>query len=237
MIGTIHQPEHLPWLGFFHKLNQAELFVSLDNVQYRKGYFQNRNKIRNEAGWAWITVPIEKQPLHTSINEIILRADNLQAREKSLAEIREAYREAPYFGNYWDEFQAVYRRPFTHLAPLNDAVIRLFIDMLGMKTEIVTASSLGSVGSKSDLILNLCRETGMTTYVSGISGGDYLDAAQFEAAGIQVVFQHFLHPIYPQLHEPFLPCMSVLDLLMNHGSRSMEIINGIGIPVMPEAFS
>jgi len=101
---------------------------------------------------------------------------------------------------------------------------------------IVRSSDLGVTGSKGELILALCRKLGATTYLSGVSGRDYLDCPQFEQKGIRVVFQEFHHPIYRQLHEPFLPCMSAIDLLFNYGPQSLDVIKGVGVETTDQVF-
>lgn len=234
---TIHQPEHIPWLGFFHKINMADVYVVLDNVQYRRRYFQNRNKIRTKDGYQWMTVPLEKEDRdELLIKDARIANEDLKWKKRNIENIYHNYCKTPYFKYYWDEFKDIYSKDYLLLAELNFALLSFFFKKLGIKREIQLTSTLNVSGDKGDLILNICKALNAETYISGISGKEYLDLKLFHDASINVVFQEFHHPIYKQLHEPFIPCMSVIDLLFNHGDKSLDIINGIGVPVMDKVF-
>jgi len=227
----------MPWLGFFHKINMADVFVVLDNVQYRRRYFQNRNKIRTKNGWQWITVPLEKENRGALlIKDAVIFNDNLNWKRKNIESIYYNYCKAPYFKYIWDEFNAIYSADYSNLLDLNLALIQFIFEKLGIKRKIQLVSTLKASGFKGELIFNICKSVGAETYISGISGKEYLDLKLFHDAGINVIFQEFHHPIYKQLHEPFIPSMSVIDLLFNHGDKSLDIINGIGVPVMDKVF-
>ena len=231
---TVHQPEHIPWPGFFHKIARADVFVVLDNVQFRKNYFQNRNKIRTPDGWAWITVPVHHS-LHTLLQDVQISADE-RWKKKWLDSLYHAYCKAPYFDEYFPGLKNIINEPISSLSALNLSLIRELCRLLGIKTRFVLASGLGASGQGSELILSLCKKVNAKVYLSGVSGKDYLKLDDFSSAGIQVEFQEFHHPIYRQMHLPFMPCMSIVDLLFNYGKESLQIINGVGIPVMEELF-
>ena len=92
----IHQPEYLPWMGFLNKLSNSDVFVILDNVQYRRNYFQNRNRIRTATGWSWLTVPVKKAPLETPIMDIEI--DNSRPwGENHMKGLSQNYSKAPHF--------------------------------------------------------------------------------------------------------------------------------------------
>lgn len=236
MIVTIHQPDHMPWLGFFHKVNKADVYVILDNVKYRKLYFHNRNRIRTASGEQWISIPVAKHNDSTLINEIRLSADNQKQREKNARIIQQSYQKAPFFDSYWPEFREVYLGSWESLCKLNVELLLLLFRYIGIQKKIVWASDLDICGVKSELNLSICKAVGAKHYLSGISGKEYLDLDSFGKSGIQVGFQEFHHPIYMQMYEPFLPCMSALDLLFNYGEQSLDTINGIGVPVMEKLF-
>lgn len=232
---AIHQPEHMPWLGFFHKLNLADIYVVLDNVQYRRRYFQNRNKIRTNDGWQWLIVPLKKEDRdELLISEARIFTQDLGWRKSNLESIYHNYRKSEYFKSYWDEFSSIYNRDHPCLLELNMGLIKFFLEKLGLSRKILFASALGVSGKKGDLIFDICKKTGAKTYISGISGRDYLDFRKFEDNNIAVVIQEFHHPVYKQLHGPFIPYLSILDLLFNYGDKSLGIINGIGVEVMKE---
>lgn len=234
---TIHQPEHMPWLGFFHKINMADTYVVLDNVQYRRRYFQNRNKIRTRDGWQWLTVPLQKESRDgLFIKDAKIFNDDNEWRANNTDTIYQNYNKAPCFKQCWGELKDVYGSGYHLLEEMNLALIKFFMKKLNIKSTIVLASDLDVCGSKGELILSICKNLNAKTYVSGISGRDYLDLGMFADNGINVIVQEFHHPIYKQMHEPFLPCMSVLDLVFNHGDKSLDVINGSGFPVMKEVF-
>lgn len=226
MIAAIHQPEHLPWLGFFDKVSRAQTLVLLDHVQFRKSYFQNRNRIRSNTGSVWLTVPVLTHGrLGQPLNKVeINNAGAPRWREKYWGTLRQQYQRAPHWARYAALFEELYTREWRRLAELNETIIRHLLDALAIEVEIVKSSCLGAPGHRSELVLELCRRVGAKVYVSGISGRDYLDLPSFERAGIEVRFQDFRHPIYRQLHGPFLPGMSALDLLFNHGPDSRRIL-------------
>jgi hypothetical protein len=238
MIVTIHQPEHLPWLGFFHKLAQADCLIVLDTVQYRRRYFQNRNRIRTSTGSQWLTVPLQAGPRDmTRICDVRIARDDHRWLRKNLAAIQANCGHAPHFADHWPAFRAAYEAPPEYLADYNVRLIRFLMAALDIDRPLISASELNAGGRKGDLMLALCRAVGATHYHSGISGRDYLDQAAFAAAGIKLTYQEFHHPIYPQVYEPFEPCMSALDLVFNCGPQSGHILMGTGVPVMAEVFT
>lgn len=221
MIITIHQPEHLPWLGFFNKLAKAELFVILDHVQYEKNYFQSRNKIIGTNGPQWLCIPvITKGHMDGSIanTEISLMGGNARWKEKYLQTIRQSYGKYPFFSEVYPVIETVYNQDSMLLCDYNIGIIKAFSEKLGFTPEFVRSKDLNVSGLKSDLILDICKVTNATTYIAGPSGRDYLDMQSFADAGIKVVFNDFHHPSYPQKRtEEFLPYMSSVDLFMNVG--------------------
>jgi len=231
MVVTIHQPEHLPWLGFFDKVRQADVFVMLDHVQYRRRYFQNRNRISTTQGSIWLTVPVlVKGKYDQLINQV--RIDNEghpRWKQKCWHSIAHSYTKTAYFSHHADFFEDLYKKEWDRLVGLNESIIRYLLKALGIKVTIVQSSTLHVTQEKGDLILEICKKLGAETYLSGISGKDYLDVERFAEQGIQLKFQEFHHPIYQQLHEPFQPCMSAIDLLFNYGPASLDIIKGVGV--------
>lgn len=237
---TIHQPEHLPWLGFFHKINMADVYVVLDNVQYRHKYFQNRNRIRASSGEVWLNVPIlRKCKRFQLIKEVAINNDIERWQQKNWKSIYLNYKKAPCFAKYAEYFEELYSKEWQLLVDLNIDIIKNCLQFLGITVQVVYASQLKVEGRGEQLVLDICKALNADVYISGISGiagkgKDYKD--KFSEHGIKVIYDDFHHPIYKQLYEPFLPCMSIIDLLFNHGDKSLDIINGIGVPVMDEVF-
>ena len=238
MIVAIHQPEHLPWLGFFHKALSADCLVLLDCVQYRKRYFQNRNRIRGKEKPVWLTVPVLTKGLYEQrIQQVrIDNEGNRRWRKICWAILVQHYAGSPHWERYSGELQELYERPWERLSEFNEEIIRRMLKWFSISTKVVRSSEFAPEGSRSVLLSNLCRTLGAGVYLSGISGTEYLDPAPFAEADIEIRFQEFHHPIYPQRYEPFIPCLSAVDLLMNHGPSSREILQGVGVPVLEEVF-
>ncbi len=219
----IHQPEYLPWLGFLNKLVNSNTFVLLDNVQFRKNYFQNRNRIRTSEGWVWLTVPVKKGPLERLISEIEIN-NSTEWGVTHWKSIQQNYSRLRFFEDYSGFFEDVFNTVWNHLSELNTEIIRYFADSLGIETEIISASNMETSGSSSELLLNICNKLDADIYLSGSFGKNYLNETLFREAGIEVVYQDFHHPEYRQVYEPFVSDMSGLDLLFNEGASGQEII-------------
>jgi hypothetical protein len=224
MLVAIHQPEHFPWIGFFEKMQRADLFVILDDVQFSRGDFQNRNRVKGAAGVQWLTVPVvHKFP--QKINEVEIAGRNWH--EKHLRTLSSCYARSAHFETFINLFEEFYRRPWASLAALNVAAIELLAGLFGLEKKWVLASELKVAGQKSDLVLNICKAVGASSYYSGRAGSAYLDRDSFQRAGIEIIVQSFNHPTYQQLfmkQHGFVPNLSVLDLLFNCGAGSLELL-------------
>ena len=217
-----HQPQYLPWLGFFDKLDQADVFVLLDNVQFKKNEWQNRNRIKTAAGWQWITVPV-RHKFPQTIAEVEVNED-APWRRKHLAAIDSNYAKAPYFDEVRPLIAPTLETAWSHLAPLNVELIRGLAATLGIDTRTALGSEVDAREDPTLRLLDLCERFGADTYLSGAGARDYLDVGAFEEAGVAVRFQEFEHPVYPQLFGEFEPSLSAVDLLMNCGRESFSII-------------
>ena len=228
MLVSIHQPEHMPWLGFFEKLLRADLFVLLDDVQFSKGDFQNRNRVKGQGGVQWLTVPVA-QKFGQRISDTSVAGDAWRA--KHWKTLRSCYARAEHFEAFAPEFEEFYKRPWTKLSELNVAAIRLLARAFGVEKELVLSSTLGVTGRKSELVLNICKAVGARAYYSGRAGGTYLDADAFRRARVEIVVQEFEHPVYEQLfmkEQGFVPNLSALDLLFNRGAEGLRLISECG---------
>jgi WbqC-like protein family len=226
MVLTAHQPVYLPWLGLFHKISLADRFVSFDRVQYLPKDWNNRNRVKTANGPIWLSVPVHKHG-HRDKPLAEIEIDNRTPwQRKHLRSLEHGYAKAPHFGEYRDFFEDVYSREWTHLAALDDHMLRWFLDTLGIDVAFERASDHDFRGAKSELVLDMCRTLGAERYVFGAHGRDYADVDAFAAAGIEVVFQDYRHPVYPQLHGDFEPYLSIVDLLFNCGDASLEILLG-----------
>lgn len=223
---TAHQPGYLPWLGLFSKIACADLFCAFDAVQYERRGWTNRNQIKTQNGPLMLTVPVYTQEhFGTTVCETRIVAGTPWAR-KHMRSIEFAYKKALYFEQHFAGVGAVLDlyADGGMLADLNLDLLRYFMRALGLQVPIVRASDYEFRGSKSMLVLDMCIQLHATAYIFGGEGESYADKKTFHEAGIQPWFQKYAHPVYPQLHGEFVPNMSVLDLLMNCGPDSLEIL-------------
>lgn len=221
MIITIHQPEHLPWLGFFNKISKAEKFVILDNVQFRKNYFQNRNRIVGSNGIQFINVPTRTKG-HMGSNlahtEISTDGANVKWREKYLRTIQMSYSKHQFFSEVFPVLEGAINLDTNLLCDINLAIIKSFADKLNIHLEYIRASEMDLDGAKSDLILDICEKLGADVYIAGSSGRDYLDMKSFTDVGIVVKYNDYIHPVYLQRKtKEFESNLAALDLFMNYG--------------------
>jgi len=219
------QPAYLPWLGYFHRIAVSDLHIVLDHVQIdrnSKTKFANRNRIRTPQGWCWLTIPLHRSS-DLALYHLRIEADSRWA-QKHWNAIRLNYARASHFEEHAPFFEGLYRRPWVRLNDLVRETTTYLLRAFGMETPLQYSSTMGPSGRKDDLILELCRQAGATTYLSGPLGRDYLREDLFRDAGINVVFHDYVHPRYDQVYAGFEANMSAIDLLFNRGPRSREIL-------------
>ena len=219
MIITIHQPNYLPYLGFFDKMKQSDTFVIYDDAQFNKEDFQHRNKIRIYHGWKWLTVPVEKK--HIPIRKVRIRNEltvkGITWQESHLKEIRDNYNATSYYALYENHLEAIYTDKYDKLIDLNMNLINFLKNAFNIKTKIIFASELGFRSQSTERLVDITEALGGDVYLSGPAGRDYLDVSLFDSRGISVEFQDFKHPVYKQRYDGFIPNMSAIDALFNVG--------------------
>lgn len=223
MIIGIHQPQYLPWLGYFDKIDKADVFCFLDNVQFKKNEWQNRNRIRNPNNWQWLTVPVFHR-FGQKINEVEINNNSPWAK-KHFQSLKTVYGKAPYFEQYIGFFEEIFNQNWTSLSKLNMHLVRNLCEFLGLSTRFVEATGFDNLSENpSKRLVDICRALKADTYLAGAGGIGYMDLTFFEKQGITVIFQDFLHPNYKQVYKDFQSDMSIVDLLFNHGPKSLQII-------------
>lgn len=217
---AIHQPQFLPWLGYLDKIDRADLFVVLDNVQFKKNEWQNRNRIRTAQGWQWLTVPV----LHHFGQKLSDVRINPQEdwRGKHVRAIELHYRHAPCRERFQEGLRQIYHRPWERLTALNLAVLEWLLGAFGIKTPLRLASDMTLRDDPTDRLIDICRTVGATHYLAGAGAAGYMDLPRFDASGIVLEVQDFRHPIYPQCYEPFVPGMAAIDLLFTCGDDALQ---------------
>jgi len=226
---AIHQPNYLPWPGFFHKWMVADSLIILDTVQYHKNEWQNRNRIKGYNGVQWLTTPVHYR-FGQSILDVTIASESWV--RKQVATICQSYTDAPFFGDYWIPLGRVLRQAMDEgwsLSRLNIAAIRLLGEQLGCTAPCLVASEMEAVSDDpTQRLINLCQQVGGDGYLSGVEGRNYLRQEAFAEQGMRLCFQQVEAPVYPQLHGPFVSHLSVIDLLYNTGAKAKGMIRNMG---------
>ena len=222
-----HQPDYLPYLGFFARMYEVDLFLYVDHVQFEKKSWQSRNRIRGKDGSLLLSVPVVTAGRHTQ-GIASTEISNLSGtwRRKHWKSIVGNYKKAPYFTHHSDFFETLFAKDWRFLVDLNLTIIQYVRSYLGIEVPVERTSVRIWCGKKTDLLVELCRHYGADEYVSGEGGRQYVDDQILLSNGIASSYTSFHHPIYRQLYNPFVPNMSIIDALFNEGRRTKDILIG-----------
>lgn len=223
---VILQPSYIPWRGYFHQIQKADLFIFYDDVQYDKNGWRNRNRVKTSNGSRWITIPVySKGVLSKNILIKDIRINWSRDWPRNHWEIlQQNYASAPFFQDYAPLLQCFYQRRDELLA---DIVIELTIALaheLGLETKFMRSSSLSTQGAKTDKLLEILNQVGTTHYISGPSARGYLEERKLLEAGISLEYMVYEYPEYEQLFPPYDPQVSILDLLFMTGPEASSYI-------------
>ncbi len=214
----IHQPNYLPWLGYFNKIVRSDIFVFLDDVQFTKGGYINRVKIVSPIGSRWLTVPV-KVSLGDNINKVKPVDYKWVSGHKDL--LYNTYKKASAFNDVWSDIKEIYDSipsGSKNLAKINMEIIKRIAKKLNIKTRFVLSSDMDVKGKSDDRLIEIITELASNaTYLSGKGGDKYQDPEKFKNAGITLEYLNFKHPVYPQANETNIPGLSVLDAVFNLG--------------------
>lgn len=229
MIIAIHQPNYIPWLGYFYKLARAERFVFLDMVPCPDASFVNRNSIKTPNGAALLTIPVFKSGRSGQlINQV--ETDNAKKwSSRHLKILQFNYGRAPFFREVFARLEPHYRLrgDRSNLAQFNMRVIGEIASYLKIQTPTFCASALGVSGTKVNLNLDICKLLGATAYLAGLGAKNYQDDEPFRDAGIDPRYSPFRQEEYPQLFGDFISNLSILDVVMNCGSAGTRRLMGL----------
>ncbi len=224
---VISQPMLFPWVGLFEQIRLADVYVHYDDVQFSKGSFTNRVQVKTASGSRWLTLPLHALHLGQRIAEVALEPGD-EWRKNHLALLADSYRGTPFVDEMLALAGDLYARPHTSLADLTidsiELVLRYFEFARERPLAVVRASALGVRGATSDRVAAIVTKLGGTRYVTGHGARGYLDHELFESRGIQVEYLDYQKTPYRQLHGPFTPYVSVLDLIANEGRRGADVI-------------
>lgn len=225
-VVTIHQPNYLPWIGFFSKIKKSDCLILGDTYVLGGQSVFNRNKIRTHQGWCYLTIPLGRKTEGCRICDILLPSDK-SWQKAHWKMIHDNYAKSKYFDLYKEDLQGIYQNSYESICQLNEKIIYFLIKYLNIEVEIIRASELKIDPDlrKSDLMVALLEEAGAETYISGPSGRKYLEFEKFRNKKIEVKFIEFVHPEYQQRFPGFEPNLSAIDILFNMGPQASEIID------------
>ena len=225
MILSTNQPYFAPYPGFFQKMLRSDIMVILDDVQFPRGTtWITRNRIKNDQGCLWMTIPVWKKGLgFQKISEVRICHEG-RWQSKHLGSIRSAYRNAPYLQNHDSWLQSFFSRETEKIVPLDLEIIRYLKDYLEIDTQLVLMSELGITGSGESLLVDVCGRLGASAYLLPTSAKKYLNQDSFERAGIQTLYFRPVSKVYPQLWGDFLPDLSTLDIIFNCGTKARDLV-------------
>ncbi len=222
---AIHQPQYLAWPGYFNKILQADIFVFLDDVQYKKNEWQNRNRIKSAKGELWLTIPVHYK-FGQKINEVEI--DNkIFWRKDHLKTIKVCYRKAKYFDEFFPYIEELLSKEYKMLVDINIESVKMVLSYLGINKKLICSSELKVEGEKTLRLVNICKKLNCDTYISGSGAKEYLDVEEFKKYNINVVFQEYTTPEYQQLFGSFIPNLSIIDMIFNVGKdKTLNLISG-----------
>ena len=225
MIVSIHQPNYIPWLGFFNKILLSDFYVVFDDIQYPRGKdYANRNLIKTNNSKLWLTIPVIGKSELRPWNKIQLNNNGWQ--QKHLSNIKTFYKKSPYFEDYYPQIEEIYLNEYNLLVDFNLDLIKFFLKSLNKDIKIIRSSDIETDLKGIDKILYILKQVQATKYISGSGEGSkkYVKKEDFTKNNIELIWQDYKHPIYKQLYEGFIPQLSIIDLLFNEGPNSKNII-------------
>lgn len=225
MIISANQPYFSPYPGFFYKACLSDVLIILDEVQFsRRTTWISRNRFKNDQGALWMTIPVWKKGLGLqNINQVRINYEGRWPR-KHLESLKSAYGHAPYLGDHLSFLEEMFSSKFEKLVDLNLAFIRYLINFLQIDTRLVLLSQLGVKGRGTQLLIEICKAMGASTFLIQSQAQKYLDAKLFQEDNIELRPFKYIPSIYPQLWGDFLANLSAFDLVFNCGPKARDIL-------------
>jgi hypothetical protein len=219
---AIHQPNYLPWCGFFSKCAKADVLVVLDDVQMPTGRsYVYRTRVASQAGSQWLSIPTKRGATDPIVD---VQFADLMWSKKHLSTLRMQYGKRPRFKEVFEWLEALYAAPGTHLSCFNETLNRAVCDYLGLEVPSVRSSELNVTGASDDRLIALVQEVGGSVYVSGKGGQNYQAPEKFDGAGIRLDVQTYEPTPYNQGREAFEPGLSIVDALFNLGRETVSVL-------------
>lgn len=225
---AIVQSSYIPWRGYFDLIGLADEFVLYDDAQYTKRDWRNRNRIKTPQGLQWLTIPVQVKGKYLQrICETQIESPDWAARHwKAFVH---NYASAPHFDRYRAFFEELYLGSEERfLSAINRRFLEAICGLLGIETTFTWSTDYGGEGTKTERLVDLCRQARATVYLSGPRAKEYMDESLFDEAGIKLTYMDYSgYPEYPQLHPPFDPAVTVLDLLFNTGEDAPRYLKSV----------
>ena len=226
---AIHQSQFLPWVPYFYKILKSDTFIVLNDVQFRKNWVQNRNKIKTPSGPIWLTLPVSLS-FGTPINEV--RVSNVNVYKKLLKTINANYKKSTYYNQIYPLLESIFEKKYQYLDEVNLELLTKFLEVInGKKFNIITSGEIETTQKKEDLVIELIKSQGEKEYLSGKGALNYMNLSKFKKQDIKVYTYDFVYSEYPQLWnkmQGFIPDLSILDLLFNNLANAKCYILGNG---------
>lgn len=223
--AAIIQSNYLPWKGYFDIIHDVDTFVFLEDVQYTRRDWRNRNKVKTPGGVKWISVPVTGRT-HQKIHETSIDYSQ-DWRENHKSTIHHSYASAPYYDSYEKDILQVYSQKFSTISELNIHFIKKISNILSINTCFVNSIELESKGVKEEKLIEICHKIGADQYLSGPAGKNYIDEEKFKSNGIALQYKDYSgYPQYPQLWGDFQETVSIIDVIFNCGEKASEFIWG-----------
>ena len=219
---AIVQSNYIPWKGYFDLINMVDEFILLDDVQYTRRDWRNRNKIKVPQGTMWLSIPVDtKGKYHQSIRDTQVK--DLDWRDKHWKSIVHSYARAPFFDVYKQPFETLYQELNDgFLSQINHKFLTLICDILGIETKLSWSTDYELVEGPTERLVHLCKQAGATHYLSGPAAQSYLDESLFQQEQLSVEYMDYSgYPEYAQLYPPFEHGVTVLDLIFSEGPQAL----------------
>lgn len=229
---AIVQSNYIPWRGYFDLIRSCDEFILLDEVQYTRRDWRNRNRLKSASGTIWLTIPVEsKGKYHQKISETMI--GDPQWNQKHWKTIEHCYRRARYFSSVGEQILRLYENAIDpHLSHINAFFLKGICGMLGISTKLSWSTEYPSAEGKTERLVELCRACGATEYLSGPRARDYINPSAFEEAGVTLQYMSYEgYPEYDQMHPPFDPHVSILDVLFNTGEDARRMLDRVSVTV------
>ena len=226
-VFAAHQPNYIPYLCYFYKMAKCDYFVYLDNVEFSRGSFANRNKIKTPQGQQYLTIPISTPKGKKGVvsYQEVKYASNFW-KKKHLKSVSQVYARAPYFYQIYPIYESIIMKENQSFVDKNIELIEAFASYLNIQSKRIRLSEiLDEFGNKTNLICNIGEKLQASFYLSGTGGGvEYNDGDLMNRRGIKLVYSDFKHPYYPQLWGEFVSHMSIMDVLFNVGKEAQKFL-------------